>query len=60
MDAYLIAIAIVTGIYVLMALGLNLQYGLTGLINFGHVGFFCVGAYAAAILASRGWPAAAT
>lgn len=60
MDAYLIAIAIVTGIYVLMALGLNLQYGLTGLINFGHVGFFCVGAYAAAILAARGWPAAAT
>ncbi|MBT9289923.1 branched-chain amino acid ABC transporter permease [Prosthecodimorpha staleyi] len=60
MDAYLIAIAIVTGIYVLMALGLNLQYGLTGLINFGHVGFFCVGAYAAAILASRGWPALAT
>jgi len=34
--------AIITAIYVLLALGLNLQYGLTGLINFGHVGFFCV------------------
>jgi len=44
MDAYLIAIAIVSGIYLLLALGLNLQFGLTGLINFGHVGFFCVGA----------------
>jgi branched-chain amino acid transport system permease protein len=50
MEAYIIAIAIITAIYVLLALGLNLQYGLTGLINFGHVGFFCVGAYTAALL----------
>lgn len=57
MEAYLLAIAIVTGIYVLLALGLNLQYGLTGIINFGHVGFFCVGAYTAAILAIKGVPA---
>ncbi len=54
MEAYLVAIAIVTGIYVLLALGLNLQYGLTGIINFGHVGFFCVGAYTAAILSQHG------
>ncbi|MGU3493078.1 branched-chain amino acid ABC transporter permease [Xanthobacteraceae bacterium A53D] len=54
MDAYLIAIAIITAIYVLMALGLNLQYGLTGLVNFGIVGFFCVGAYTTAILNQHG------
>ncbi len=53
MEAYIIAIAIITAIYVLLALGLNLQYGLTGLINFGHVGFFCVGAYTAALLAKH-------
>lgn len=53
MEAYIIAIAIVTAIYVLLALGLNLQYGLTGLINFGHVGFFCVGAYTAALLSKH-------
>jgi branched-chain amino acid transport system permease protein len=53
MEAYIIAIAIITAIYVLLALGLNLQYGLTGLINFGHVGFFCVGAYAAALLSKH-------
>ena len=53
MEAYIIAIAIVTAIYVLLALGLNLQYGLTGLINFGHVGFFCVGAYVAALLSKH-------
>jgi branched-chain amino acid transport system permease protein len=53
LEAYIIAIAIITAIYVLLALGLNLQYGLTGLINFGHVGFFCVGAYTAALLSKH-------
>jgi branched-chain amino acid transport system permease protein len=56
MEAYFVAIAIIIAIYTLLALGLNLQYGLTGLINFGHVGFMCVGAYAAALLAEQGWP----
>jgi branched-chain amino acid transport system permease protein len=38
---------------VLLSLGLTLHYGLTGLINFGHVGFFCIGAYAGAILSTK-------
>lgn len=58
MGAYLVAIAIITAIYALLALGLNLQFGFTGLINFGHVGFFCIGAYAAAILSTHGMPVA--
>ena len=56
MEAYLIAIGIVALIYVLLSLGLTLQYGMTGLINFGHVGFFAIGAYASAILALKGVP----
>jgi branched-chain amino acid transport system permease protein len=60
MEAYLIAIGIIAAIYVLLALGLNLQYGLTGLINFGHVGFFCIGAYTCALLARQGVPAIVT
>ena len=56
MDVYLIAIGTIAGIYLLLALGLNLQFGLTGLINFGHVGFFCVGAYTSAILSTKGVP----
>lgn len=56
MTAYLIAIAIITLIYVLLSLGLTLQYGLTGLINFGHVGFFAIGAYTSALLAFQGVP----
>lgn len=49
MDAYFVAILTIAGIYVILALALNLQFGLTGLINFGVVGFFGVGAYASAI-----------
>ncbi|SHM33703.1 branched-chain amino acid ABC transporter permease [Roseibium suaedae] len=58
MEAYLIAIGIFAGIYLLLALGLNLQFGMTGLINFGHVGFFCIGAYTSALLATNGVPVA--
>jgi len=53
---YLIAISIITLIYLLLTLGLNLHYGFTGLINFGHVGFFAIGAYTSAILAMNGLP----
>lgn len=56
MDAYLVAIFTVVLIYALLAIGLNLQYGESGLINFGHVAFFALGAYASALTALRGWP----
>jgi branched-chain amino acid transport system permease protein len=56
MGAYLLAIAILTLIYVLLGLGLTLQFGLTGLINFGHVGFFAIGAYTSALLTLNGFP----
>src|SRR5690606_24644672 len=60
MDAYLAAIAIIALIYMLLSLGLTLQYGLTGLINFGHVGFFAIGAYTSALLSLQGLPLALT
>ncbi|PSP57440.1 branched-chain amino acid ABC transporter permease [Halobacteriales archaeon QS_1_67_19] len=37
-------------LYGLLVLGLNLQFGFAGLVNFGHVAFFAVGGYAAAML----------
>lgn len=58
MEAYVVAISIIVLIYVLLALGLTLQYGRTGLINFGHVGFFAIGAYTSALLALHGLPLA--
>jgi branched-chain amino acid transport system permease protein len=58
MEAYLVAVGIVALIYMLLTIGLNLQYGYTGLINFGVVAFFAIGAYASALLTLRGWPLA--
>ncbi len=56
MDAYLVAVLTVVLIYALLAVGLNLQFGETGLINFGHVAFFALGAYASALSALKGLP----
>ncbi|MCC2596312.1 branched-chain amino acid ABC transporter permease [Pusillimonas sp. MFBS29] len=56
MEAYLISICIIGAIYALLAIGLNIQYGETGLINFGHVAYFAIGAYASAILSAKGVP----
>lgn len=44
------------GIYALLALSLNLQYGLTGLLNFGQVMFFAIGAYGVATAYTHGLP----
>ena len=38
------------GIYAVLVLGLNLQWGMTGQFNIGIAGFFAVGAYTSAIL----------
>ena len=56
MEAYLVAVAIQILIYVLLCLGLNLHYGYTGLINFGHVAFYCIGAYTSALLTIADFP----
>jgi branched-chain amino acid transport system permease protein len=62
--AYLTAIAILVGVRALLTLGLNVQWGLTGLVNLGVVAFFGIGAYTSALLAVGGtplavaWPAA--
>jgi len=56
MDSYLIAIGTFVGIYALLALGLNVQWGFTGLVNLGHVGFFAMGAYSTALLTVHGAP----
>jgi branched-chain amino acid transport system permease protein len=52
--AYLTAIATLVGIRALLTLGLNVQWGLTGLVNLGVVAFFAIGAYSAALLAVTG------
>ncbi len=56
MLSYLSAIGIVALIYALLSLGLNLQFGLTRLVNFGVVAFFAIGAYTSGLLALKGLP----
>ncbi|MEH1999637.1 MAG: branched-chain amino acid ABC transporter permease [Nostoc sp.] len=53
---YLIFLAISTAIFALFALGLNLQWGFTGLINFGHIAFMTLGAYTTVLLSLKGVP----
>lgn len=50
MENYIIAMGVSAGIYALMALGLNVIWGMAGLVNLGLVGFFAVGAYVSALL----------
>ncbi|MFL5944684.1 MAG: branched-chain amino acid ABC transporter permease [Gaiellaceae bacterium] len=43
-------VGIVSGIYTLFALGVQVQFGFAGLLNFGQVAFMGIGAYTMAIL----------
>lgn len=62
---YLATMLTLAGIYAALTLGLNLQWGLTGLMNFGALGFVAAGAYTSALLTAApsavhvggfGWP----
>ncbi len=48
---YLASLAVFAGIYALLGLGLNLVWGLGGMVNLGLAGFFAIGAYASALSA---------
>jgi branched-chain amino acid transport system permease protein len=54
---YYLNAMIFIGINALLATGLNWVLGYTGLVSLGQAGFYGLGAYASAILATRlGWP----
>src|SRR5437870_4763735 len=48
-NGYYLEVATQVGIFVALALGLNIVVGLAGLLDLGYVAFFAVGAYAWAI-----------
>jgi branched-chain amino acid transport system permease protein len=50
------AVGVPAAAYALSAVGLNLQFGYTGLLNFGHVAFMLVGAYGLAVTVDLGGP----
>lgn len=50
LDNYKLRIINLCGIYIVLALSMNLVNGFTGLFSLGHAGFMAVGAYTVAIL----------
>ncbi len=56
LESYLIVFLVMSGIFAILTIGLNVQWGLTGLFNIGIAGFFAVGAYTSAILTTMQSP----
>jgi branched-chain amino acid transport system permease protein len=53
---YVIDVAVLAGIYMILALGLNVVVGFTGLLNLGFVAYYAIGAYSFALMNTRlGW-----
>jgi branched-chain amino acid transport system permease protein len=50
---YLVGLAADGGIYMLMAIGLNVVVGFAGLLDLGYAAFFAIGSYTYAIVASN-------
>ena len=55
-QALTVAVGVNGVVFALAGVGLNLQFGYTGLLNFGHVAFMMLGAYGLAITVDRGGP----
>jgi ABC-type branched-subunit amino acid transport system permease subunit len=54
MISFLVLLAIVVCFSAILALALNFQWGLGGMVNFGLAGFYTLGAYACALLILKG------
>jgi len=50
---YFFHILVISGIYVILTLSLNLIVGYTGLPALGHAAFYCIGAYTSSLLALK-------
>jgi branched-chain amino acid transport system permease protein len=54
LSAYVITIGTIITIYAIVVCGLNVIVGYAGQISLGHAAFFGIGAYSAALLATKG------
>jgi len=61
LDRYSTDVLVLTGIYIMLAMGLNVVVGFAGLLDLGYVAFYAVGAYTYGLLSSwfglSFWPA---
>lgn len=55
-EGYVLHLLILIGIYLILAISLQLSVGFTGMLNLGHVGFFAIGAYVSALATLNGVP----
>jgi len=55
-EAYILHLLILIGIYAVLAMSLNLITGYTGMLNLGHAAFFAIGAYTSVLLVMAGFP----
>lgn len=55
-EGYLLHLLILIGIYIILALSLQLSVGFTGMLNLGHIAFFAIGAYVSALATLNGIP----
>lgn len=53
MSSYLVTLFITIGMYIILALGLNVIVGYAGQISLGHAAFWAIGAYSFAILTTK-------
>jgi neutral amino acid transport system permease protein len=56
LDALRAAVGVPAAAYALAAVGLNVHFGYTGLLNFGQVAFMMMGAYGTAVTVNEGGP----
>jgi len=50
---YILDVAVLAGIYIILALALNVVVGFTGLLNLGFVAYYAIGAYSFALLNTK-------
>lgn len=50
---YFLDVVVLTGIYIILALGLNVIVGFTGLLHLGFAAFYAIGAYSYALLNTK-------
>jgi branched-chain amino acid transport system permease protein len=53
LNNYMIDVLTLAGIYIVLALGLNIVVGMAGLLDLGYVSFYAIGAYSYALLSTR-------
>jgi branched-chain amino acid transport system permease protein len=53
LNNYIVDVLTLAGIYVVLALGLNIVVGMAGLLDLGYISFYAIGAYSYALLSTR-------